>query len=159
MQDVVDRFGGGERSVLLDQSREVASVHELHYEEVDAVGLVGIVGGHDVGVAQLGRSFHFSLEPSDRRGILGDRRRQHLDRHHTLHAAMFGLKHLAHAAHPDPIEDGVVAEEERFRLAGQQRAEPETWSVGFAATNSRARSSAVLGWALGGTKFSSLPVQ
>ena len=71
------------------------------------------------GWRQLGRGLDFSLEASRRRRIFGDRRRQHLDRHDSLHAAMLGLEHLPHAAGPDLVEDGVVAQDQRFGFPGR----------------------------------------
>ena len=62
LQDVVDGLVDRKRAVLLDQGRQVAPLDVLHDQEVDAVGLVGIVGGDDVRMAELGRGFDLSLE-------------------------------------------------------------------------------------------------
>ena len=51
LQDVVDGFADRERPVLLDQGREVFAFDVLHDQEMNAVGLVGIVGGDDIGMA------------------------------------------------------------------------------------------------------------
>ena len=62
LQDVVDGLGDRERAVLLDQGRKVAPLDVLHDQEVNAVGLVGIVGRDDVRMLQLGGRLDFSLK-------------------------------------------------------------------------------------------------
>ena len=62
LQDVVDGLGDRERAVLLDQGRQVFPLDVLHDQEVNAIGLVGVVGGDDVGMRQLGGRFDFSLK-------------------------------------------------------------------------------------------------
>ncbi|HEX3654770.1 MAG TPA: hypothetical protein VHV55_03135 [Pirellulales bacterium] len=119
LQDVIDSCGHRERAVLLDQRGKVFPVDVFHDEEVGAMGLVGVVGRHNMGVAQFGGGFHFALEAGHRGRILGDRGRQHLERHHALHAAMLGLEHLLHATRTDLVEDRVVAEDQRLDFARQ----------------------------------------
>ncbi len=69
------------------------------------------------GWLQLGRRYDLTLKASRCCRILRHGRRQHLDRHDPLHAAMLGLEHLPHAAGPDLVEDRVVAEDQRLGSA------------------------------------------
>ena len=77
-----------------------------------STSLPRIVSSNDVRVAQFSRSFYFSFKASNRCRILRHRRWQHLDCHQAIHAAMHGLEDLPHAARPDLIEDGVLAEDQ-----------------------------------------------
>ena len=117
LKHVVDSFGDREWAILLHQCRKVLALDVFHDQEVGTIGLVGIVGGDDIRMAELGRRLHFSLEAGCCQRILGDRRRQHLDRHDSLHAAMLGLEHLPHPARPDLVDERVVAQDQRLDFA------------------------------------------
>jgi len=133
LQDIVDGLGNCEWPILLDQGREIASLDVLHDQEVNAVGLIGIVGGDDIGVC---RSLAAALTSRSKRAtaaaslvtLLG----QHLDRHGAIHTAMLGLVHLAHAARPDLVKHGVVAEDQPFDPPLINLLGLEPWSSAFA---------------------------
>jgi hypothetical protein len=109
--------GDRQRPDVLDQGRQVAARDVLHDEEVDAPGLVGVVVGDDVRVPELGGGDHLALEAGDGRGVLERGRRQRLDRHDPLHPAVLRLEDLAHAPGADPVEDRVIAQDQRSRAA------------------------------------------
>ena len=62
----------GRRPLLLDERREIASCDVFHHQEVNAVGLVGIIGGNDVGMPQLGGRFDLPLKSPQRFRRIGD---------------------------------------------------------------------------------------
>ncbi len=65
-------------------------------------------------VAEPGCRHDFTLKASRRGRVFQHGCREHLDGNNPFHAAVLGLEDLSHAARPDPIEDGVVAQEQRF---------------------------------------------
>ena len=56
----------------LDQALEVDAVHVFHRQEMDAVGLAGVVGTHDVRMLQRADRLHLPLEPGYRLGVRQD---------------------------------------------------------------------------------------
>ena len=79
--------------------------------------LAGVVGGDDVGVFQLGRRFHFAVEPLDGPGLLHGRGREDLDGHQAFHPAVLGLEDHAHPAFADLVQHRVFAEDQPLDLA------------------------------------------
>ena len=69
---------------------------------------------------------------------------------------MLGLEDLAHAASPDLVEDGVVAQDQRLRPARIDLLGLELRQL-LALDELPSKFLGILGRALGGTKFSSLP--
>ena len=59
---------------------------------------------------QLRCGLDFALKACRGCRILRYLRRQHLDCHNPLHAAMLGPEHLPHATCPDLVEDRVAAQ-------------------------------------------------
>jgi len=55
----------GRRAFVLHEARQIASFDVLHHEEVDSPGLVGVEGGHDVGVGELGDCLDLAAEALD----------------------------------------------------------------------------------------------
>ena len=68
LQDAVHGLVERQRPLLLDERREVGAVDVLHHQEVRAAGFVGVVGGDDVGMFELGGGFDLALEPPQRLG-------------------------------------------------------------------------------------------
>ena len=84
--------------------------HELHHDEVDALGRLDLVDGDDVRVVEGGggaRLLHEAGAAGLVRQPLGG---QHLDRHLAAEARVAGAVHLAHAARAEGPEDLVRAE-------------------------------------------------
>ena len=69
---------------------------------------VGIVGGDDIRVRQLGRGPHFAAKPLDRRCVRGVFHRHHFERDDAAHHQMFGLIHDAHAADAEQVHHPVA---------------------------------------------------
>ena len=117
LQDVLDGLRHRQRSLLLDQGRQVLALHVFHDQVMDAPMLAGVVGLHDVGMIEFRGGFHLAVETLD--GIdrsdffSGD----HLHRHQSLHAAVFGLEDHAHSALAQFVQDKVVAEDQPLGLA------------------------------------------
>ncbi len=65
LQDVVHRLAHRERSLISDQHPEVLPLDVFHYQVMHAARLVGVVGGDDVRVAELGGRLDLALEVDD----------------------------------------------------------------------------------------------
>ena len=57
LNDVIEGCSDRKTALLLDQGGKVVSYDVLHYEEVNAMILTGIVGRHDIGMGQPGGTF------------------------------------------------------------------------------------------------------
>ncbi len=117
LQDAVDRLLDRKRSVLLHQRREVAPFDVFHHQKVHAVSFVGIVGGDDIRMPQLGGRPHLAFEARHGSRVPHRLCRQHLQSHQSIHPAMLGLEDLAHAAGAELVEDRIVAQEQGLDLA------------------------------------------
>ena len=82
---------------------------------------IGIVGGDDIRMVELGGGFDFALEAGQRQPGLRLAGGKHLQGHDALHAAMFGLEDLPHATGPDQVDERVIAEDQALRLAAADR--------------------------------------
>ena len=98
------------------QLGERASPHQLHRDEVQAVGLFDRMHGDDVRMIERGDGFGFSREPHATLGISGQLRRQDLEGDLTIEAGVLRQIDLAHAAGADRLDDPVVSD----GLAGHQ---------------------------------------
>jgi hypothetical protein len=103
--------------VRFDDSRQVLALDVFHDQVVRAGMLVGVVGGHDVGVREPGGGLHLAIEAIDslRRSHRG--RGKHFDGHHPVHAPMQGLDDHAHAALAQLVENHILVEDQVLRLA------------------------------------------
>lgn len=106
-QRLVDR----QRSMLDDDVGQVSTVNVFHHQVVDAVLLVSIVGGDDIGMVESGSSLHLLVEPLD--GVFGIDclGRKNLQSNHPLHPSVQGLVDLAHTASTDHVDYGVPTED------------------------------------------------
>ena len=86
------------RALALDESIEADAFDVLHDQKVQAVRLVGVVGGDDVGVIELACRTDFAAEAFD--GFLIGRvaASNYFDRNGAAHCPLLGLIHDAHAA-------------------------------------------------------------
>jgi hypothetical protein len=89
----------------------------LHGEEVTHLGLIRIVGHHDVRMSKTGDGLHLALEALHERLVFGEAARKHLEGHDPFHAAVAGLEDRAHAPRAQPIEDVVIADPQLRRAA------------------------------------------
>ena len=96
---------------------QVLAVDEFHHQVMDTLVLTRIVGDYDVGMYELGRRPHFSVEPLDRLGRVHRLGRQHLQCHDPFHGAVPRLEHLPHAARTNLLQDGVLAKHQALGLA------------------------------------------
>jgi len=84
---------------------------------VDAICESGIISGDDIWVADLRCRFDFSLKASNRRFVLRQPGRKHLDRHEPLHPAMFRLEDITHAPCSDLFEQDVIVQQQGLGFA------------------------------------------
>ena len=103
---------------LLEARRERGAVEEVHDEVVEPVGLVGVVDGEDVGMAQPGQGARLPHEPLGGGGG-GPARLEHLDGDGPAQAGVPGGVHDPHAAGRDLGFHGI-ARRERGAQAVQQ---------------------------------------
>src|SRR5439155_7980072 len=73
-------------------TRDIGSVSGLPVTRAESVN------GSDVGVIQRRQRLRFALEPRHAFGVLGERLRQHLQRHVTGELGVAGARYLAHPA-------------------------------------------------------------
>ena len=83
-------------------------VEELHDEERAAVLLADIVDGADVGVIQRRRGARLAAESGQGLGIVGEVRRQELQRDEALQPRILGFVDDAHSAAAQLLGDAVV---------------------------------------------------
>ena len=119
LQDVADGFGNRQGAIGLDEGREILPFDILHDEIPDAALHAGVVGLHDIGVREPGGGFDFAAEPFDRGLVLGEGRREQLDRDQALHVPVLGLVNLPHAASADFRQEHIVANYQRRVRTGQ----------------------------------------
>src|SRR5262245_5836946 len=98
LQNAFSRVSDWERAFGLDQRGEIAALNELHDQEVDAAGFVGIVGRDDVWVIELGDGFDFALKTFESALGIEDLGFDDFERDDALHAAVLSLVNIAHAA-------------------------------------------------------------
>jgi hypothetical protein len=99
---------------------QVGTVDVLHDQEVAGAVAVGVVGGHDVGVVQLGDGADLAVEALHRAGVAGLAGRQQLDRDAAAHEGVLAEEDLPHAAGAEGPEDLVLAAEDEVAVAPGQ---------------------------------------
>jgi hypothetical protein len=67
LANIVARGGDRQRALQLDLLCQAHSLDELHDEKVRAPGLVGVVGRHDMGMAETSGGLDFALKTFDQR--------------------------------------------------------------------------------------------
>jgi hypothetical protein len=82
----------------------------LHHQEIHAVLLADLVDAGDVGVREGGEHLGLPSEARQPLRIVGERRRQYLDRHLAPEAGVLGAVDLAHAALTELGGDAEVGE-------------------------------------------------
>jgi DNA-binding SARP family transcriptional activator len=115
---VVVPFSGGrlQAAPAAQLGAQVAALDEAHGDVDVPVGLAGRVDRDHVGVVDARRELRLLQDPRARAGIVGERGREHLERHGPGQAQIRCPEHLAHAAAADQALDRVV----RDRVAGRQ---------------------------------------
>jgi hypothetical protein len=103
-----DRNGAGG----FHQLGEIASVDELHDQEMPQFTFIGVVGRDDIGMVQACGGANFFLKSPHEGFGAGYLLLDHLDRHDALHAAVQCLEHSPHAPVGNPIQDEVIAHQE-----------------------------------------------
>ena len=89
---------------------ECLSLHQLHRDEVHAVGFFDGVHRHDVGVIERRDGLGFSRESRATVGVIGQLRRQDLEGDLAIEPRVLGQIDLAHPARADLVQDLVVGE-------------------------------------------------
>ncbi len=113
---------GGSGPTALEDRRQVLTVDEAHREVERAALLTRLVDRDDVGVVQRSREPGLTPEARAEVQVLGERRRDHLERDGTLQAVLNRSVHHAHPAAADDTLD-LVAAETRPGLKLRHRAE------------------------------------
>jgi hypothetical protein len=93
-----------------DQAGERLALHQLHREEVDAVGVLDRVDGDDIGVVQRGNRLGLALEAPEAVGVGRHLQRQDLEGDTAVQPGVFGGVDLTHSAFAERGDDVVVAE-------------------------------------------------
>ena len=107
-RDVEER---AERKARLRQPLgECASSHELHRDEVQAVGFFNGMHRHDVGVIERRDGFGFPCESAATRCVNGQLRRQDLERDLAIESCVFRQIDLAHPTGANRLDDPVVSD-------------------------------------------------
>jgi len=117
------------QSTLGNEAVQCLPLHELHCQEVDAVGLFDREDGDDVRVVERGEGLGLALEAREPIGVARHVGGQHLERHLAPELRVDGAIHLAHAACPDGSGNPVVGE----GLADQHVPPPDLRAVRAAA--------------------------
>ncbi len=92
------------------QVAQLLAAHQLHRDEVDAVGFVDRVDDRDVRMFERGGSARLLNEPLAPVGVGHQLRRQHLERHLAVQAQVERAIDDAHAAAADLFDDLIVRE-------------------------------------------------
>jgi hypothetical protein len=101
----------------VDDRGQVAPLDVLHHQEVDPLGLPGIVSRDHVRVVELGGGLDLALEALDGLRRLDGHRRQDLQGDQAFHLAVTGLEDLAHPPLADLVQDHVLAQHEALHAA------------------------------------------
>jgi hypothetical protein len=83
-----------------NQPVERLALHVLHGDEVDALGLIDVVDGDDVGMIQRRSCSGLLNKPPPAVGISHALWGQHFERHHAAELGVFGLVDHTHAPAP-----------------------------------------------------------
>src|SRR5262249_3815730 len=83
---------------LFHERVEVAALHELHGDELDAVGFAEIENAHDILMRHLTRQDEFLFEARQDLGLIRQFRPNYLNGNHAVHFAVPGLVDSAHPA-------------------------------------------------------------
>jgi hypothetical protein len=89
---------------------ELVTRDQLHREKTESIVFVETVDPRDVRMVQRCEDLGFPLEPGEPFGILGERRRQELQRHLAIELRIARAPHLAHGSRPQGGDDLVGAE-------------------------------------------------
>ena len=119
LDDEIEHRVPGNKALLFQQFRQVDARDVLHHEVEARAVFPGVVGGDDVGMVELGRRFHFSVETLHRRFGLCGGLGEDLDGHDPLHQAVLGLENLPHAPFGHFFKDLVVPDHQQVAFAGE----------------------------------------
>ena len=111
LDGVIHSGGNIECPLLLDQLPEVLAIHEFHHQVKKSAILVGVKGGHNVGMDQPCCCFDLSLKSTQPDLGAGHFFGQDLDCHDPLHAAVPGHENFAHAPATDLLDQVVVPQQ------------------------------------------------
>jgi hypothetical protein len=102
-----------ETNCLLERPREQTILEglpfeELHDEELPALVLADVVDGADVRVIERGRRPRLAQQSIGRGAILGQRKRQELERHGSSEPKVLGPVDDPHTTPADLVDDPIV---------------------------------------------------
>lgn len=95
-------------AVCGDDFIQVGAVNELHHQEVQVAGLLGIEGGDDVAVPQPGGRLHLAAESPHGRVVANQFRLDDLQRDHPVHDLVLRLVDIAHTTPSDQLQNLVT---------------------------------------------------
>ena len=121
LADEVAGAGHRQRPLLLQQLGQAHPLDELHDEEVQVAGLVGVVGAGDVLVVELAGGADLGVEAGQRVGVVQDGGADDLQRDGLLHDAVFGQVDDAHAAATQLAHDAELRVVRQFRRHVRRR--------------------------------------
>ena len=108
-----------DRAARLQPVADGAAAHQLHHHEDAALVLADVVDRHHVQVGgEPGGGARLALEAQARAVVLGQVRREHLDRHRAAQQLVGGLPHAGHPAVRDVADDAIAIGQSDARGAG-----------------------------------------
>ncbi len=110
--DVVGCVFKIDRSLILHKRLEVDAIDILHYEVVNVLFVIDVVGQHDVGMVQQRGRFRLAVKSRQVRRIVDALLRQDFDGDQPLHLDVFCQIHAAHAAAAQVAQQFVLSKEE-----------------------------------------------
>ena len=98
------------------QSAQVLTRHELHGDELHAIGFRQVVDTNYISVGHLARQDELLLEALDDGGVTCQIRTNHLERYQLIHFPVSGLVNGAHAALPEEFQNFIPLAKDALRL-------------------------------------------
>jgi hypothetical protein len=83
---------------------------------VNPLRLIGIEGGDDVGMIELGGRLHFPQKASEGVGLFDERGGQNFERHDAVHPPLVRLENRPHPPFAELVENDVAPQDEPLRL-------------------------------------------
>src|SRR5437763_204853 len=107
----LDRLFRRELLFLLDQAAQIMAFHELHGDELQAIGVAQVVDPNDILVSDLMGEYQFLLETIENGGVSRQFRSNHFERDHAIHFAIPRPVNRAHAPFAEKLENLVASPE------------------------------------------------
>jgi hypothetical protein len=103
----------GQPAESLEHRRQLFTLHVLHRDEVQALGLADVVNAADVAVRYLARDPHLAVEARERGAVERELLGQKLQGHGLFELEVVGAVNLAHPAAAEQSDDAVAFVEHR----------------------------------------------